>query len=289
MSKSDPTKGWPSTATQSFTTPTTMATKSTTEPALRVDQSPAGSIYALGQSLLHGGVNIYNGFYLYTNSNAQIVGAHNAVSGTMFSVETSRDTGGHSAVKVNFLGNVLVKSSINAPEALRLQTQGATSESLVIEDLRDNSTVLSIDVDGNFSGTSSATTWKSFTPVLSGSTWAIGNGVLVGTYSKIGKTVHFSIELIFGSTSVYGTGTPQISITPAGVTSGAVAGTAFNATYTDDSTGNRYAGRGVLQLGSLGAPHMYTLASPMTTLTDTVPFTWATGDSIAMTGTYQTV
>ena len=260
--------------------------KSSADPSVFIEYSPGGSIYVEGSSTFAGGTQFYNGINSW--GGASFLGYHNASVGYLFNAETSRDVGGLATYRINYLGDVLIKSSTDAPQTLKLQTQGATSESLVIQDLRDNSIVLNIDVDGNFSGTSSATTWKSFTPVLSGSTWAIGDGTLAGTYSQIGKTVHFSIELIFGSTSVYGTGTPQISITPAGVTSGAVAGTSFNATYTDDSTGNRYAGRGVLQLGSLGAPHMYTLSSPMATLTDTVPFTWATGDSIAMTGTYQT-
>jgi hypothetical protein len=284
--RDDPTKGWPRGTTEVVRTPMVVASSDTSDYALSLNYAPGGSLFVEGWANFQSGMQVNNTITNYGQT--LINGYYDATVGDVFVASTARPANGVSIFSVQALGNTLIKASTNAVEVLRLQTLGASTESLVIQDLRDDSIVLSIDADGNFSGTSAATTWKSFTPVLSGSTWDIGNGVLVGTYSKIGKTVHFSIELIFGSTSVYGTGTPQISVTPAGVTSGAVAGTSFNATYTDDSTGDRYAGRGVLHLGSLGTPHMYTLASPMTTLTDTVPFTWATGDSIAMTGTYQT-
>lgn len=61
--------------------------------------------------------------------------------------------------------------------------------------------------------------WTSFTPVWTGSSTnpTVGNGTLVGSYMKIGRTVHFRIFLTFGSTSTKGSGVYAFSlpVTPA--------------------------------------------------------------------------
>lgn len=51
--------------------------------------------------------------------------------------------------------------------------------------------------------------WTSWTPtwVASSGGNSIGNGSLTGVYQKIGRTVHFRVDLTFGSTTNKGTGT----------------------------------------------------------------------------------
>ena len=51
--------------------------------------------------------------------------------------------------------------------------------------------------------------WTSYTPVLSGSTWAVGNGTISGAYTQIGKTVHFTARFVLGSTSTKGSASPR--------------------------------------------------------------------------------
>jgi hypothetical protein len=53
--------------------------------------------------------------------------------------------------------------------------------------------------------------WSTYTPALA--VWAIGNGVIEGWYTQIGKTVHYEIALTFGSTSTF-VGSPTITLPP---------------------------------------------------------------------------
>ena len=49
-------------------------------------------------------------------------------------------------------------------------------------------------------------TWVSYTPTLTGTGFALGNGTATGAYCVIGKTVHFWVNFAFGSTTTAGTG-----------------------------------------------------------------------------------
>lgn len=53
---------------------------------------------------------------------------------------------------------------------------------------------------------STSFSWTSYTPTMTNVT--LGNGTLAGRYRQIGKQVHFSIKLNFGTTTVV-TGAPQ--------------------------------------------------------------------------------
>ena len=56
--------------------------------------------------------------------------------------------------------------------------------------------------------------WSGFTPALSGTGWAIGNGTAIGYYNQYGKTIDFIVYIAFGSTSTYGAGALGIGLAP---------------------------------------------------------------------------
>lgn len=67
--------------------------------------------------------------------------------------------------------------------------------------------------------------WTSFTPswAASGSAPAIGNGVLVGFYKKLNRTVHVRISITSGSTTNYGSGTYVLGLPVESASSGSQA------------------------------------------------------------------
>lgn len=132
-------------------------------------------------------------------------------------------------------------------------------------------------VDGNAKPTST-----SYTPTWtgSGSNPAIGNGTLTGNYLRMGKLVHLVITVTMGSTTTFGTGAWSFGI-PANTAavglfswfgvdaSGAGANNKFGAAYFPTTT--------TIALyheasNAFGGP--------------TVPFTWATSDSLVVSGWY---
>jgi hypothetical protein len=124
----------------------------------------------------------------------------------------------------------------------------------------------------------------SYTPTWSslGTQPALGNGTLVGAYSQIQKTVFFRIKLTTGSTSTYGTSAYALSL-PVTVASGAR--WAFSGFLQDSSTGSVYAITGGAT--STTASLYNATASPLTGVSATAPFTFATGDTIDIQGWYE--
>jgi hypothetical protein len=126
--------------------------------------------------------------------------------------------------------------------------------------------------------------WKSWTP-----TWtnlSVGNGTIVSRYTVIGKTVHYSIRLIFGSTtSISG----SVSFTPpVNIDSSAVI---YNgSTYFNDSgTGDILGASIVISTTNI---RVYAVQADDTyakyrSLNSTIPFTWTTNDRIDTSGTYE--
>lgn len=120
--------------------------------------------------------------------------------------------------------------------------------------------------------------WTSWSPTWtsSGTAPAIGNGTLVGTYTRIGKFFTGTISLTWGSTTTAGTGNYLFSlpVTAAGGIHTPFMGQAelFD---TSAATYNYY----VVALNTsaqivLRAPAAGALASA------TAPYTWATGDGM---------
>lgn len=122
--------------------------------------------------------------------------------------------------------------------------------------------------------------WTSYTPTVTG--WTLGNGTVTGFYQQIGKTVFFHAAVISGSTTVFGA---NPSITFPVTASGAGRGT-FWSVAQDVSTGDNYklgeSQSGTLvQMSSLGTNGLYV------TMSSTVPFTFASGDTLVVSGMYR--
>lgn len=172
-----------------------------------------------------------------------------------------------------------------------------TPLSTIYNDYNGNITNANISASANIafskiSGGSSTTltAWQSFTP-----TWtnlSVGNGTLVAKYVQIGKTVHFRIKLIFGSTtSISGNVSVALPVTP-------------NSDYVDTNTGidvfisildsgtNLYTGSvitnasGVLQLYTNNAAST-NVNFAASNITSSNPMTWTTSDRLMLHGTYE--
>jgi len=129
--------------------------------------------------------------------------------------------------------------------------------------------------------------WTAYTPTWGASVNpSIGNGTIVGRYKQIGKVVHFTIKLTAGSTTSFGAGTWVLYLPI----------TAQSSTYQfvgnvlDSSTGDRYQAIGA---GDIQGDTSYfsvlvnstTASSPLITTGN--PMSWASGDTLTISGTYE--
>jgi len=130
------------------------------------------------------------------------------------------------------------------------------------------------------------TTWTAYTPPWTASITnpVLGNGGSVGSYTQIGKNVHFRILITMGTTTTYGSGWYQLwcPISPAvGATSFAVG----NGYLYDASLAVQYPLMGKLE-GS-GILSLWNTDTSNALVTNTTPFTFATSDIITLSGTYE--
>jgi hypothetical protein len=121
--------------------------------------------------------------------------------------------------------------------------------------------------------------WKDWTPTLTSIT--LGAGSLACKYTQIGKTVHFRIRFTMGAGSAVGTNprfsypvAPHAAYIAIGIGNGRL----------EDVTGSWYC---CFTFGYADAIYVMQIANVMTGVTATSPFTWATSDSIYLTGTYE--
>lgn len=126
--------------------------------------------------------------------------------------------------------------------------------------------------------------WTSYTPTLTGTGWALGNAAVDATYARVGKTVFYRVQIVWGSTSTYGSVQPIVSLPSTMVSAVHGAGTAtaidvgttlyhWDVYYTSSTTVKPVV-RGVD-------------GATTNTPTGTVPFAWASGDALLIHGWYQ--
>jgi hypothetical protein len=126
--------------------------------------------------------------------------------------------------------------------------------------------------------------WKTWAPVLSGG-FANGNGVWDAKYTQIGKTVHFKAYFVAGTTSTYGAAMRLSYPVPP-----ALSETALNVVgYFGESTSRHPFATTVntstyMAFGVMNAAGTYVVLNNMTA---TIPFTWSSGDTIQVSGTYE--
>jgi hypothetical protein len=196
------------------------------------------------------------------------------------------------AYKVFTNGSVLNASEIN--ENLMQQSvatfSNAAARTAAITSPVEGQTTYLLDVDRYESYSGSAWVqvitpgqWINFTPVFTNIT--VGNGVITAKYTRVGRTVHFSIRFVWGSTT-----------TASGI---------FIVSLPLAKASNSFANITVLmQDGTFGAfpgfadtpgDSMFILAisaagtfATQSGTGATDPFTWSTNDVLSMSGTYET-
>lgn len=128
--------------------------------------------------------------------------------------------------------------------------------------------------------------WDSYTPAWTAATAnpAIGDGTITGHYLQIGKTVLFEVVITMGSTTTYGSGQYRVSlpVSPTARTR------RFTVDYLDTSNGGALLGSGRV------SSSLCLLYAPSTTAgaydraaTSAVPFAFASGDVITISGIYE--
>ena len=147
---------------------------------------------------------------------------------------------------------------------------------------------MSINPDGLFTGTgTSLGAWTAYTPTISGTGWALGDGTMTALYCQIGKVVHVRIRVAWGTTSTFGTGALAFSVplTVASVSSNLAIG---GCRLFDTSATTEYFSNGCLAGNGTFQPKVNGTNGAGSNLTTSNPFTWANGDSLSITLAYET-
>lgn len=130
------------------------------------------------------------------------------------------------------------------------------------------------------------TAWTSYTPnwTSSGTAPSIGNGILIGKYKQIGKTVFVRVRLQIGSSTTTGTGNWRISLPVAAADSD---GVVMPATYLDNGV-NWHIGLVNCEYdGNTSYVVPLKGTAPSGAVDATSPFTWNAGDSLVFNGSYE--
>lgn len=129
--------------------------------------------------------------------------------------------------------------------------------------------------------------WLAYTPTCDG----ISNTTRTGAYIKLGKTVFFRAKVLLTGTSVV-SATPDIGLPLASVAD--TPSSAFEVRLADAGPNLWYAGQAVeinadkVTIYALRDQGSTTTYSYGVAVTSAIPFTWATGDYIEVSGTYET-
>jgi hypothetical protein len=124
------------------------------------------------------------------------------------------------------------------------------------------------------------TSWTTWTPTLTNLT--LGNGTLTASYQRVGNLIFYVFKFTLGSTSVVGTG---LAFSPPVAHSSVMGNTPVGSARLLDDNGVDYHGFG-FRSGTDIVIHAVDGASNLTAVTALVPFIWATGDSISISGWY---
>lgn len=131
-----------------------------------------------------------------------------------------------------------------------------------------------------------ADSWTDYTPTVSGATsgGTLGNGVINGArYMRVNGLVVVQVDITWGSTTSFGTGSGRISLpvsaraaNPAAVGSGWLADTSAG-------TAARWSVTAVL----LDVDNLTMVVTGSGNMSATVPFTWTTSDVMRFTAMYE--
>lgn len=125
--------------------------------------------------------------------------------------------------------------------------------------------------------------WTAWTPNLTGFT--VGNGVQTARWRRVGRTIELRYKLTAGTTSSFsGTFAVALPVAPAAdyVTNQALNGSA--GLYDSSGGVTSRQGGAVIYAGSSS---VICVAAVAGTVTNTNPWTWAAGDILSFTATYE--
>lgn len=134
--------------------------------------------------------------------------------------------------------------------------------------------------------------WTPYTPTWTstGTLPVLGNGILAGRYTRIGRTIHGTIYTAMGSTTTFGTGNYFWTLpVPA---QNALFDWQAMGTAKGYHAGSNLFGQITLMAGTSGAKIrvMYSATAPAgaeSYVAQTAPWTWASGDDITFHFTYE--
>lgn len=128
-----------------------------------------------------------------------------------------------------------------------------------------------------------------FTPSISNLT--LGNGISEGRFVRVNKLVYFRVRIVFGSTTSVDAGAKDLTLPIVATNATTFDGLHAMAHYFDTSATLIVFNQPLIVIGDsslrLGAANVSGTYSAFNDLSSTVPFTWATGDGLTITGTYQ--
>ncbi len=126
-------------------------------------------------------------------------------------------------------------------------------------------------------------TWETWSPTINN--MSIGNGTVTARYAKIGKTIAFSVRVVFGSTSSI-TGSPNFLLPLSAASNGV-----YPVWITDTGVGSWFGRAGIfafdytkIYLDLIGVGGSYAAGLPFGA---SAPFTWGTNDEFTVSGTYE--
>lgn len=131
--------------------------------------------------------------------------------------------------------------------------------------------------------------WTAWAPTWSNLT--VGNGTVTARYMRVGRTIHYFIKFLLGSTSSVSTGptfTLPVALAASYVTGGQ--GDSIGDVRVIDSGTADYSGQVFASSSTTGRIIVGTAGGAYTSFTDingTTPMTWTTSDAMMAWGTYE--
>ncbi len=135
--------------------------------------------------------------------------------------------------------------------------------------------------------------WVDYTPVWTSTAGvpAIGNGLLQGRHQLIGRTCHFEMALVVGSTTTFGNAGGQWRFTlPKPAFYGFSYSKPLGNAVLLDSGARQYEALAIPVGGSSTLFYLWSdRGASETSVTPSTPYTWAVNDVIGVSGTYEAI